>query len=86
MQMQIPGFHLYNQVIQNFSAISLSEFMPHPLTYVSTDSPFIQRSLLPTMRKQDTLFLFLWPVSISYSPEGLSVARIAALDKHSVFP
>lgn len=63
------GFTFTFKVIQNFSAFSWSEFIPHPLTYVSTDLPFIQRSLLQTMRKLDTPFLFfLWPVSLSYSP------------------
>lgn len=54
-----------------------SEFIPHPLTYVSIDLPVIQRSLLQTMRKLDTLFLFslaLFP-SLIHLFEGLSVAR-----------
>lgn len=57
MQMYIPGFHLCIEVNLNDSAFIWPEFILHPLTYVSTDWSFIQRPLLQTMRKQDTLCL-----------------------------
>lgn len=82
------GFTLPFKVIQNFSAFPRSEFIPHPLTYVSTGLPFIQRSLLQTMRKQDTPFLFSsgpFP-SLVHLFKGLSVARITALGKHTASP
>lgn len=63
MQMYIPGFHLCIEVILNASAFIWPEFILHPLTYVSTDWSFIQRPLLQTMRKQDTLCLLFCPVS-----------------------
>lgn len=60
----------------------LPEFIPHPLIYVSTDSPFIRRSLFWTKKKQDTplLFFFLGLIRLF---EGLSLAKIIGLDKHS---
>ena len=87
MQMPNPGFHLYIEVIQTlfrFPSVWSSHIL---LTYVSTDLPFIQRSLLQTMRKQDTLFLFFSGPSplLIHLFEGLSVAWIAASDKHGVY-
>lgn len=62
--MQIPGFHLYIEVIQNDSAFIWPEFILHPLTYVSTDLPFIQQSLLQNNEEtRNPMSFFLCPVS-----------------------
>lgn len=95
MQMQIPRFHLYIEVIQNSSS-SLVWIHPTSFWLMSLlTGLFIQRSLFQTKKKHNTTFLF-FPLSLSLSLsglflslihlfEGLSVARIAALDKHSGF-
>lgn len=77
--MQIPGFRLYIEVIQNDSAFIWPEFILHPLTYVSTDLPFIQQPLLQTMRKQDTLCLFF---SVPFPLSCSSVWRIVSRKNH----
>lgn len=81
--MQIPGFHLYIEVIQNFSALPCSEFIPHPLTYVSTDSPFYPKVIVANNEETGhSFFLFVSGPSPSFTRllEGLSVARITATD------
>ena len=59
MQMQIPGFHLYIEVIQNFSALPCSEFIPHPLTYVSIESPFYPKVIVANNEVTGHFFSFL---------------------------
>ena len=82
-QMQIPGFHLYIEVIQNFPTLPCSEFIPHPLTYVSTDSPFYPKVIVANNEETGhSFFLFVSGPSPSFTHllEGLSVTRITATD------
>lgn len=69
MQMQIPGFHLYIEVIQNFSG-SLVWLHPTSFRLMSLlTGLFIQSSLFQTKKKHNTTFFSL----------SLSLARFSLL-------